>query len=81
MRTIVNISSMFRKRKRGTPTRRRSVKTRRNERELLFWTVREALALGRQALRFLLLTAIVIYAIVSLIEGRAPGIESILASL
>jgi hypothetical protein len=80
MRTIVYIASVFRRRKRGTK-KRKSLKTRRAERELFFWTVAEALDLGRQTLRLLLLAALVIYAIVSLIEGRLPGVESILRSL
>jgi hypothetical protein len=80
MRTLVYIASLFRQRKRGTK-QRKSLKTRRAERELFFWTVAEALDLSRQTLRLLLLAALVIYAIVSLVEGRLPGVESILRSL
>jgi hypothetical protein len=81
MRIIVYIVSVFRRRNRDTPKERRSVKWRRAERELFFWTVREVFALGRQALRLLLLTAVVLYAIVFLIEGRLPDLESIIRSL
>lgn len=62
MQTIVYVISMLRRWKRDTPKKRRSIKARRNERELLFWTVREVLALGRQLFRFLLLAALIIYA-------------------
>ena len=81
MRTIVYLVSVFCLRRRDRPKRRKPLKKRRDERELLFWTLGEILTLGRQTLRLLFLTAVVIYAIVSMIEGRLPGIESIVNGL
>jgi hypothetical protein len=72
---------MLRRKRPHRATRRKPLKQRRDERELFFWTLRELLAIGRQAIRLLLLLAVAIYLIVSLIEGRLPGIESVVQAL
>jgi hypothetical protein len=66
---------------RGKPKRRRPLKTRLAERQLLFWTIGEAFRLTRQALWLLLFASLVVYSILSLIEGRLPSVESILSLL
>jgi hypothetical protein len=81
MQTIVNFVSLLRLRRRDKPKQRKPLKKRQDERELLFWTLEEILTLGRQTLRLLFLAAVVIYAIVSMIEGRLPDIESIIDGL
>jgi hypothetical protein len=50
------------------------IKTRREERELFFWT-------ASQILRLVGFTALVVYSIVSLIEGDIPGADMLLRSL
>jgi hypothetical protein len=77
MQKLAYLASLFRRRKRGSGKHRKSIKKRRSERALLFWTIRESLALGRQTLRFLFLAALLTYAIVSMIEGTLPDIQSI----
>jgi hypothetical protein len=84
MRTTVYLALRLWRRSQGPPPKQRrpkSIKWRRKERELFFWTVREVLALARQTLRLLLLAALVIYVIASLIEGRPPSIETIIRPL
>ena len=51
-----------------------SVEARRAERELFFWT-------AHQGLRLVVLFALVLYSIVSLIEGHVPGLDLLLRSL
>jgi hypothetical protein len=51
-----------------------SVEARRAERELFFWT-------AHQWLRLVVLVALVLYSIVSLIEGHVPGLDLLLRSL
>lgn len=46
--------------------RRRSIEVRKAERELFFWT-------ARQALKLVVLAALTAYLLVSLVEGRLPG--------
>jgi uncharacterized integral membrane protein len=53
---------------------RPSLNARRAERELFFWTARQVLGL-------VLLGALVVYSVVSLVEGRVPGIELLLRNL
>jgi hypothetical protein len=50
---------------------RRPIEARRAERELFFWT-------ARQTLKLVVLAALVIYLVVSLVEGRLPGSELLL---
>jgi hypothetical protein len=45
---------------------RAPIATRKAERELFFWT-------ARQILRLVLLTALTVYVVVSVVEGRLPG--------
>ena len=51
-----------------------SVKARRAERELFFWTAQQGLGLVVRG-------ALVLYSIVSLIEGHLPGLDLLLRSL
>jgi hypothetical protein len=53
---------------------RTSLKRRREERELFFWT-------AFKALRLVIATAVVVYVVVSLIEGELPVRELLLRSL
>jgi len=46
--------------------KRRSIEVRKAERELFFWT-------ARQALKLVVLAALTAYLVVSLVEGRLPG--------
>jgi hypothetical protein len=48
-----------------------SIRNRRAERELFFWTAREALKL-------VLFAALVVYVVVSVVQGRLPGAEMFL---
>jgi hypothetical protein len=63
------------------PKRREPLKRRREERELLFWTLQEALAVLWLTLRLILFAALVAYVILSLIEGRPIGVESAIRAL
>jgi hypothetical protein len=47
------------------------IRDRRAERELFFWTAREALKL-------VLFVALVVYVVVSIVNGRLPGAEMLL---
>jgi hypothetical protein len=49
----------------------RTVSRRRAERELFFWT-------AHKTLRLVLSAAVTVYTVVSLLEGRLPGVEAIL---
>ena len=51
-----------------------SLEARRAERELFFWT-------ARQALRLVALGTLVVYSIVSMVEGHIPGLELLVRSL
>jgi hypothetical protein len=53
---------------------RAPIEERRAERELFFWT-------ARQAIKLVLLVAVAGYVVVSLIEGRIPGSEVLLRVL
>jgi hypothetical protein len=59
----------------------KTIQARRLERELFFWTAREALELGMRAIRLLILMAVAAYVIESLVEGRFPGLEFAIRSL
>lgn len=51
----------------GLPHRARApIEVRRAERELFFWT-------ARQAIKLVLFAAVAVYVVVSLIEGQLPG--------
>jgi hypothetical protein len=52
----------------------RPIEVRRAERELFFWT-------ARQAVELVVLAALAAYVIVSLIEGRIPGSDLLLRAL
>lgn len=54
--------------------KRRSIELRRAERELFFWT-------ARQALKLVVLAALTAYLLVSLVEGRLPGGQLLLRHL
>lgn len=59
----------------GPNTRQRvSIEVRRAERELFFWTAREAL-------RLVILLATVTYFVVSLVDGRLPGAAQVLRAI
>ncbi|HYM54998.1 MAG TPA: hypothetical protein VES97_06525 [Solirubrobacteraceae bacterium] len=50
------------------------IEKRKAERELFFWT-------AFQALKLILTVALVLYTVISLIEGKLPGGDSLLRSL
>jgi hypothetical protein len=54
--------------------KRAPIEVRRAERELFFWT-------ARQAIKLVMLAAVAVYIVVSLIEGRIPGSELLLRVL
>jgi hypothetical protein len=53
---------------------RTPIEVRRAERELFFWT-------ARQALKLVVLTAVCVYVVVSLVCGQIPGSEMLLRVL
>jgi hypothetical protein len=53
---------------------RTPIEVRRAERELFFWT-------ARQALKLVVLTAVCAYVVVSLVRGQIPGSEMLLRVL
>lgn len=84
MQTIVYLISCvwFPMRARGTyKPQRRSIETRREERELLFWTIRETLALLGRTLMLILLAVLILHAITSVAEGGMPSIQEIASAL
>lgn len=61
--------------------RRKSIWDRRAERELSFWTAQELIRTARELLKLAGLIALVVYALVSLAEGRLPPGAEALAQL
>jgi hypothetical protein len=58
--------------------RRRSIDSRREQRELLFWTLRESLAIAWLGLRLIVLAALAIYLILAMLDGRSAGAEEVM---
>ncbi|HSZ14884.1 MAG TPA: hypothetical protein VK790_12690 [Solirubrobacteraceae bacterium] len=58
----------------GSRRARQPIEIRKAERELFFWT-------ARQALKLVILAALTAYVVVSLVEGRLPGAEVLLRYL
>jgi hypothetical protein len=75
--TVVYIAAILphlpRRRRRKPP-----IQTRREERELAFWTIEEILKLAPRAIRILVLGALAVYAIVALVKGELPGTQEVL---